>query len=741
MTGVGSSLCRRRGEDPLQRVIDFPGGHSIWRGFGNTHGDRFINSSPERLLQAYEGWVWKCIGIRADNLVKVEMKWGLRDPAGEVEPVEPTQHEGLRLLMRPNMTMTGKRLGWHTQASQDLFGRALWRIVPMNDKQPLSPDNPPAAIFSVPWQWVQPDSGDHRFVHVLKPSGHRMMFPIDQAMLWAYRDVRHPLFGNGPTLAAGEAIDLHRFSMNTNTSYFKNGARVGVTIEQGEQYDQKTVDDFYADWQTEHAGTGNAHKPSVLPHGWKVIPDRLGLHDMEFGAALNYGKEETVAMFGVPFVMMGMTKGEGRANLEAAIFAFQWGTVTPLADDRCDQLRIGFMERFYPVEGREWVCRPADFVIKDRDAERADNKAKLGEGTGIGTESINAQRQRRGDEPFDNVAADAVIVNGVALLEGGGTLILTPQPTIQQLAIAAPQAQKALEPMPDTMRAKAIWRRFKREHARSQKKIEAQLRADLNIQEKAVLAAVGKVLPKAAGMVAGWTTEKARARLKKVDDIDRVISASAETERMAKNQQPPMFNASIEGAERVYDDLNVDDFEAPAKKGGVPGVVTKQEGDDDVPIIEAEGILDFIDDLAVKELTSINETTANQIVGFVRDGIAAGKDPDQILREIRGRYKELDDSAVFSIARTLATGSWNNGQLQAAQSLDFEVVKEWIPSLDSRTRDSHRAAGVRYAQGKGIALDKDFIVGGQKLSVPADPGGGAAESRNCRCTQGFSPVE
>lgn len=58
--------------------------------------------------------------------------------------------------------------------------------------------------------------------------------------------------------------------------------------------------------------------------------------------------------------------------------------------------------------------------------------------------------------------------------------------------------------------------------------------------------------------------------------------------------------------------------------------------------------------------------------------------------------------------------------------MGIEILKEWVATLDERTRDSHRDL-----DGERVPQDKPFSNG---LMYPADRNGEAGEVFNCRCT-------
>ena len=63
---------------------------------------------------------------------------------------------------------------------------------------------------------------------------------------------------------------------------------------------------------------------------------------------------------------------------------------------------------------------------------------------------------------------------------------------------------------------------------------------------------------------------------------------------------------------------------------------------------------------------------------------------------------------------------------EAAAKMGIEMQKEWMATLDSRTRHSHRRL-----DGETVEYDSEFSNG---CRYPGDPKGKPAEVYNCRCT-------
>ena len=96
-------------------------------------------------------------------------------------------------------------------------------------------------------------------------------------------------------------------------------------------------------------------------------------------------------------------------------------------------------------------------------------------------------------------------------------------------------------------------------------------------------------------------------------------------------------------------------------------------------------------------------------------------------------------------ARLSATTEVHNAMMFASQegaskvSRDNGVTlkKRWVPVADERTRINHAAtAGVA-----PIAIDADFIVGGERMQRPGDPRASAANVVRCRCVLAYETPE
>lgn len=117
-----------------------------------------------------------------------------------------------------------------------------------------------------------------------------------------------------------------------------------------------------------------------------------------------------------------------------------------------------------------------------------------------------------------------------------------------------------------------------------------------------------------------------------------------------------------------------------------------------------------------------------KINNVITQGILQGKAIPDIAKGLSQVVGMEWNSAVRN-ARTAMTGAENAGRLgsyQDAKNMGIKLRKQWMATLDERTRESHVAI-----DGEIVDIDKKFSNG---LMYPADPDGEPAEVYNCRCT-------
>lgn len=118
-----------------------------------------------------------------------------------------------------------------------------------------------------------------------------------------------------------------------------------------------------------------------------------------------------------------------------------------------------------------------------------------------------------------------------------------------------------------------------------------------------------------------------------------------------------------------------------------------------------------------------------QITASVTSSILQGKSIKHMADDLQKRITTMSRDSAIRTARTAVTGAQNAGRMDsyaAAEKMGIKLKKEWLATLDARTRRSHAML-----DGEQVAQDKKFSNG---CRFPGDPQGPPWEIYNCRCT-------
>lgn len=143
-------------------------------------------------------------------------------------------------------------------------------------------------------------------------------------------------------------------------------------------------------------------------------------------------------------------------------------------------------------------------------------------------------------------------------------------------------------------------------------------------------------------------------------------------------------------------------------------------------IIENPGLMpNYPAEKAIKRDIDL-EYGKKQITSSITSGILQGRPINEIAKDLMTRISGMNKNSAIRAARTAATGAQNAGRLDgynAAAERGIKLKKQWIATLDGRTRHSHATL-----DGATVDRDKKF---GNGCMYPGDPNGKPEEVYNC----------
>lgn len=125
-----------------------------------------------------------------------------------------------------------------------------------------------------------------------------------------------------------------------------------------------------------------------------------------------------------------------------------------------------------------------------------------------------------------------------------------------------------------------------------------------------------------------------------------------------------------------------------------------------------------------------------KVENAITQGIIQGESVDQIAERLASTLSSTNMNKMRMFARTAMTGAQNAGrqkQMEDAIARGIKVRKQWLATLDTRTRDTHQRL-----DGQTVAVNESFHVntknGAESIRYPGDPNADPALVYNCRCT-------
>lgn len=154
-------------------------------------------------------------------------------------------------------------------------------------------------------------------------------------------------------------------------------------------------------------------------------------------------------------------------------------------------------------------------------------------------------------------------------------------------------------------------------------------------------------------------------------------------------------------------------------------------------------ITELLTKQALDLLTLIETTTKERILNILVESTQERWGFAEIARRITPEV--ASPARALTITRTESNRAANLAAIEAARLQDYEVTKEWISTLDFRTRRFSEKDQYDHAQldGRVQELDMPFTQIGRTNGItasadyPLDPAAPAAFTINCRCVLGF----
>ncbi len=628
--------------------------------------------SPEQQLQAYEGWIYKSIDRRSEDVAGAKRFYEQRTGEDEFTPL-PMDHALVQLMARPNPWLNGHDFIYLAQTLLDVTGNTYILCVPN------------AAGFVAELYLLDP-----RFVtivpggindqikgYIYQPGTARYFLTPEQVLHMKYPNPRDLYFyGLSPLQAIVYDVAIARKMKVHQLSFLDQHPASRMAIEVPGRLNAASVEDLRRDIKEHHTGV-KAGVPLVVQQGSQVKTISTITQEVDYLKTSILNREEIVTAYGVPPSILGITGEVKYSNAEAAHYAYSKYTLEPLAR-KWDRTLTESLARSF---GDNIVVRHEDLVPKDQQQVRENVRMNLQEGV----LSINEVRQEQGLEP---------IPGGDEPMVGLGRIPLS----------AASMDLSESEPESKTFHLKAL---------------PTESRADSDLKP---LAHWRKVNAMALPHERRMTRAFKKFFLAQLRDVRSRIPTEKSLNR-SLDIEALLFDLDIWNDALVR--VGLDEIMKT-----LPGAwdLAMEEIDLDTAFTMDRPAVERMMTKSLEKLKDVNSTTSEALRKTLTAGNAANESLEELEDRILGVFKQAGRARARVIAKTTVNGTVNTGMQEAWVRSGIVEKKGWLDSRSSNFRQTHRDA-----RKQEVPISEPFIIGGEPLMYPGDPEGSAENIINCGC--------
>lgn len=288
----------------------------------------------------YTGWVYACVRAIAEEVAKIDLVLFKYDAKGN--KIVISEHAAMNSLRSVNDFFTQHTLFERLQSNMELRGKEYWYVQPAKTKGLFE-------IYPLLPQYVKPvvDLKNYIASYTYTIDNASYNLNPDQVVPFRNFNPKSDIDGLSTLSAVREAVDTDNGAKDYNRAYFKNSGRPDVILEYPQSITPEDIQKLKTQWNEEFAGLRNGYKTAVAADGLKITTLGGGSHsDMEFIEQRRFSRDEILAIFRVPKIIVGIMEDVNRASAEAAMFAFMQWTILPKMHRIVDTLNEFYLPLF-----------------------------------------------------------------------------------------------------------------------------------------------------------------------------------------------------------------------------------------------------------------------------------------------------------------------------------------------------------------------------------------------------------
>lgn len=697
-------------------------------------------------------WVYQSIYVISTKAAAVPLTFFKTTTSGDEEI---TDHDAIRLWNRPNQYQTNFDVIEALVSYLDLTGNAyLEKVRPEGQ-----PDGAPVELWPIRSDRVRVVPGTDKLVQgYLVNAGSEWFALREQDVIhFKYFNPANDFYGVGPLQAVSTGLVTDLYAMEYNKRFFINSARPDGILTTEQELRKENADRLREQWEEVHSGYDQWHRIAVLGKGAKYQTTGISQNEMDFIALRKMSREEILAVFGVPPILVGLLEHASYANAKEQEKIFYQVTLIPRLIKLQQQITNGYLS--------EWPDDNlfSEYDISDIEALKDDQllKAQVGE-------VLIRSGQYSPNEVRKELHMMQPVPNANQLFIAGGMLPFAEAPEGTNKAVTAARHK--------TLRVsyrRKLLEVSEREAVRlltsgngdgDGEKATGNAAAFLRGVEKGIASSKPIGIdgnpavshfpaddPATQQRAAHWHAFIKSLRPHENSFIKRLQLWFAEqrdryVERLEALDLKDIYGepeSTVFGADSktTFDPSSIfTDFDDETKKlatllGHILSGIVNDAGAVTTEELAVAGVgvsWNLLDPTVVAWIEQdksiglakvLEETTRKRLEQIMVAGMKEGEPISALVVRMRQEFKSMSNVRAFRIARTETTTAYNFGKNEAyRQQQDIIKTREWVSSRDGLVRDSH------LIDGETAVIGSTFSNG---LEYPGDPSGEPEEVINC----------
>jgi len=279
------------------------------------------NMTDQLTVATVHSWIYSCIYAITGSAARAPLK--IKRLVGDDDFEDVTSREELQCFQKPNRWMSRYDLWEATFWFLESTGMSYWEMVPGRKPEELYPLRPDRVQ-------IIPDARDFIKGFVYKISHDKqVIFDASEVFMLKYFNPLSDYYGMTPIQAAETGIITDLMAIAYNKAFFDNAADPGGILTTPDELRKPTINRLHREWENLHKGVDKSHRLAIVDQGLDYKQVGLNQKDMEFVQSRKMNREEILAAFGVPPVMVGILEHASYANAQEQKRVFWENTMGP----------------------------------------------------------------------------------------------------------------------------------------------------------------------------------------------------------------------------------------------------------------------------------------------------------------------------------------------------------------------------------------------------------------------------